>query len=85
MENERFHSVPDAWQAEERENHHLSPANSRASQTRGTSEWCQNWGASDLTAEIAPNGKDRFNEGISHDIKEFEVCFDHQGGGRLIP
>ena len=42
-------------------------------------------GDPDLMADIAPNCKPRFNEGLSHDLEEIEVRFDRQGGERLIP
>jgi len=39
----------------------------------------------DRTVDITSDGKTIFNEGISCDLKGFEVYFYHHGGGRLIP
>ena len=39
----------------------------------------------DLTVEIASDGEDGIDEGISRDSEKFEVRFDCHGGGRLIP
>ena len=36
-------------------------------------------------AEIVPDGEDGIDGGISRDLGESKVRFDHQGGGRLIP
>lgn len=38
-----------------------------------------------VMVDIMPNDETGFNEGISHNLEEFEIFFDHQGGGRLIP
>ena len=42
-------------------------------------------GDPDLTVDIVPDGKTRFNEGISRNLGESEVHFDCQGVGRLFP
>ena len=42
-------------------------------------------GDPDLIVDIMSDGKNRFNEGISYNLEELEVRFDHHDGRRLIP
>lgn len=37
-------------------------------------------GASDLMVEIAPDGEDGIDEGLSYNMKEFEVQIDRHSG-----
>lgn len=42
-------------------------------------------GDPNLKVDIAPDDKTKLNKGVSCGLEEFEVCFDHHSGGRLIP
>ena len=37
----------------------------------------------DRTIENVPDGGSGINEGMSHDLEGFEVCFVYHDGGRL--